>query len=203
VVTPHAALLNIWDLPPAIVAGERFSFTVGAKCSAGCDLSGQGLRILGHDGSERCAITLGGDVWPGTDALYFAEVAVEAPRTAGTYQWEVRAAAWESELPHAAGAVDLRLKVVDAPDCEVTVEAVDSDTQSPIKDARVVMYPFRAVTDESGVAKLKVSKGRYDILVSASKYIPVSTTVEVTADMVTKTALDVDPPWEPPDESVE
>ena len=52
VVKPHAALLNVWGLPSAIVAGERFSFSVGVKCSAGCDLSGRGLSIVGRDGSE-------------------------------------------------------------------------------------------------------------------------------------------------------
>lgn len=45
-----------------------------------------------------------------------------------------------------------------------------------------------------------MTKGQYDILVSASKYVPISTTVEVTADMITRAELEVDPPWEPPDE---
>ena len=42
VVKPHTAQLNVWDVPSAIVAGERFKFTVGVRCSAGCDLGGQG-----------------------------------------------------------------------------------------------------------------------------------------------------------------
>jgi hypothetical protein len=62
------------------------------------------------------------------------------------------------------------------------------------------MHPYRALTDENGVARVKVTKGQYDILVSASKYLPVSTTVDVTADMVTRAELDADHPWESPDE---
>ena len=63
------------------------------------------------------------------------------------------------------------------------------------------MHPYRALTDENGVARLKVTKGQYDILVSASKYVPIRTTVEVTADMITRAELEIgDPPWEPPDE---
>jgi hypothetical protein len=201
VVKPHAALLNVWGLPSAVAAGERFSFTVGAKCSAGCDLGGRELRIL--YGSDVRAAKLGRDIWPGTDALYFAEVEAQAPLTAGSHRWEVRTAAWDSELPHAAGASDFVIRVVDAPDCEVTVEAIDREKQAPIKNARVVMHPFRAMTDENGIAKLKVTRGQYDILVSASKYVPVSTAVEVTADMISKAELDVDPPWVPPDEAVE
>lgn len=62
------------------------------------------------------------------------------------------------------------------------------------------MHPYRAQTDESGVAKVKVTRGTYDILVSASKYLAVTTTAEVTADMITRAELDVDPPWMSPDE---
>jgi hypothetical protein len=203
VVKLHAALLNVWGLPSAVVAGDRFSFTVGAKCSAGCNLSGHKFSILGHDGSEIRAAKLGGDIWPGTDALYFAEIEAQAPPAAGNHRWEVKTAAWDSELPHAAGASDLIIKVVDAPDCEVTVEAVDREKQAPIKDARVVMHPFRAITDANGIARLKVTKGQYDILVSASKYIPLSTSVEVTADMISKAELDEDQPWVPPDEALD
>ena len=96
----------------------------------------------------------------------------------------------------------MAVKVVSPPDCEVTVEAVDREKQTPIKGARVVMHPYRAMTDENGIARLKVTKGHYDILVSASKYVPVSITVEVTADMITRAELDVEPPWESPDEDL-
>jgi hypothetical protein len=200
VVKPHAALLNVWGVPSAIAAGERFKFTVGVKCSAGCNLGGQGLSILNREGSQTVPATLGRDIWPGTDALYFAELEAEAPLTAGDHEWQVKTAAWESELPHAAGSFAFVLKVVSPPDCEVTVEAIDKDKQTPIKGARVVMHPYRAMTDERGIAKIKVAKGQYDLLVSASKHVPVCTTVEVTADMITRAELDMDPPWISPDE---
>ena len=200
VVKPHASQLSVWDVPSAIVAGERFKFTVGVKCSAGCDLGGQGLSILDREGSLARAANFGRDIWPGADALYFAEVEAEAPQAAGDHQWEVKTAAWGLELPHADGAIAMTVRVVNPPDCEVTVEAIDREKQTPIKRARVVMHPYRATTDENGIAKVKVTKGQYDILVSGSKYVPVCTTVEVTADMITRAELDVDPPWEPPDE---
>jgi len=37
----HAASVNVWGLPSAIPAGERFSFEVGIKCSAGCKLAAE------------------------------------------------------------------------------------------------------------------------------------------------------------------
>ena len=201
VVTLHAAELNVWDIPSTIVAGGRFKFMVGVRCSAGCCLTSQGLSILDQEGSQRGAANLGRDVWPETDALYVAEIEGEAPQAAGAYQWEVRTAAWDCELPHAAGSLAVSVRVVNPPDCEVTVEAVDREKQTPIKGARVIMHPYRAVTDENGIARVKVTKGQYDILVSASKYLAASTTAEVTADMVTRAELEVDPPWESLDEA--
>jgi hypothetical protein len=199
-VRPHTAELNVWDVPSAIVAGGRFKFTVGVRCSAGCSLAGHGLGVFDQQGSQVGAAKLGGEIWPETDALYVAEVEGEAPLAAGAYQWEVRSSEWDCELPHEVGAVAVSLRVVSPPDCEIKVEAFDREKQVPIKGARVVMHPYRALTDENGVARVKVTKGQYDILVSASKYVPISTTVEVTADMITRAELEVDPPWEPPDE---
>jgi hypothetical protein len=201
VVKPHATELNVWDVPSAIVAGERFKFTVGIRCSAGCNLAGRGICVVDREGSQVAAVNLRDDVWPETDALYFAEVEGEAPAAAGNYQWEVRSTELISDLPHDADAFAVVLKVVNRPDCEIKVEAFDRENQVPIKGARVVMHPYRALTDENGVASVRVTKGQYDILVSASKFLPVTTTVEVTADMITRAELDVEPPLESTDEA--
>ncbi len=202
IVTPHEAHLSAWDVPSTIVAGERFRFMVGVRCSAGCCLAGHALHVHDRDGLQIGTSHLCTEICPGTEALYVAEVAGQAPTAAGTYQWEVKTPAWDLALPHAAGAIDVAVKVVNPPECEVTIEAFDRETQTPIKAARVVMHPYRAITDENGVAKVKVTKGQYDILVSASKYLAVNTSVEVTADMITRAELDGEPPWESPEEAV-
>lgn len=200
IVTPHAAHLNVWDIPSAVAAGERFKFTVGVKCSAGCDLGGRRLSIVSHDGSPARAASLGNEIWPGTDALYFAEVDVEAPPAVGNYAWEIRTTEWDLELPHAPGSVALALRVVSPPDCQITVVVVDREQQTPIAGATVVMHPYRARTGENGVATLKVTKGHYDIQVGGPKYLSACITAEVTADMATRVELEVDIPLELPDE---
>ena len=199
----HAVELNVWDVPSAIVAGERFVVSVGARCSAGCDLGGRELSIFDQEGSRAGMVKLCRDVCPGTEALYFAEVEAQAPAAAGSHRWEVRAADWVSELPHAAGSFAMMVRVVSPPDCEVAVEAFDREKQAPIKGACIVMHPYRAVTDENGIARIKVTRGQYDVLVSGSGYQPVATTVEVTADLITRAELEVDRPWESPDEVLE
>lgn len=182
---PHALQLTVWDVPSATGAGERFRMAVGVRCSAGCDLGGRELSILDQEGSPAGTVKLGHDVWPGTEALYFAEIEAEAPLMAGSHQWEAKVAGWDAELPHAVGSFPLIVRVVSSPECEVTVRVVDREQQTPIKGARVVMHPYRAVTDDNGIARVRVARGQYDILVSGSQYLPAATSVEVTADMIT------------------
>ena len=188
----HALQLTAWDVPSAIGAGERFKVAVGARCSAGCDLGGRELTIIDQEGARAGTVKLGREPWPGTEALYFAEIEMRAPLTVGSHQWEAKIAGRDAEHPHSAGSLPLAVRVVGAPDCEVTVRAVDREQQTPIKGARVVMHPYRAVTDDDGIARVRVARGQYDILVSGSKYMPAATSVEVTADMVTCTELDAD-----------
>jgi hypothetical protein len=200
VVKAHEAALNVWDTPSAIEAGSRFKFMVGVRCSAACCLAGQEVGVFDGEGKQIGAAKLGSEVWPETDALYVAEVEAQAPASTGAQQWEVRTAVWNCELPHEAGAATVSLRIVAPPDYEVTIEAFDREKQTPIRGARVVMHPYRATTDENGVARVNVSKGRYDIFVSASKYVSISTSAEVMADMITRAELDVDPPWTSPEE---
>ena len=195
-VKPHSTQLTVWDVPPTAVAGERFAVSVGARCSDGCDLRGRELSIYDQQGALVGTVKLGQDVWPGTEALYFAKVETRAPLEAGNHQWEAKIAGWDAGLPHAAGSFPVVVRVVSAPDCEVTVRALDREKRTPIKGARVVMHPYRAVTDENGVAKVRVARGQYDILVSGSRYMPASTSVEVTADIITSAELDADQPDE-------
>ncbi len=195
VVKAHAARLNVWGLPSAIVAGERFKLKVGLKCSAGCKLAGKGLTVVDHEGAEIATATLLDDPWPGTSALYFAEAEAEAPGTAGDYKWEVKSAEWEpepesvSEFPHAAGSFPFGVKVVPAPDYEVTVEVRDAQKQTPIKGAHVLLHPYRALTDENGVARVKVAKGTYKLHVSGFTYVVYQDTIDVAGDVTTRAEL--------------
>jgi hypothetical protein len=198
-VEPHAVRLTVWDVPSATVAGERFRVAAGVRCSAGCDLGGRELSLFDQKGYVVGTVKLGRDTWPGTEALYFAEVEARAPLEAGSHQWEAKIAGWDAKLPHTAGSLPIVVRVVSSPDCEVTVRAVDREKQTPIKGARVVMHPYRAVTDDNGIARVRVARGQYDILVSGSRYLPASTSVEVTADLITSAELDADQP----DEAIE
>jgi hypothetical protein len=193
VVVPHAATVTVWGLPSAIAAGEHFSFKVGIKCSAGCKLAGRALCVLDNDGAQAATASLREDVWPDTSALYFAEVEVQAPRTAGDYQWRIEIAASDAGVPHAAGACTFAVNVVKPPDHEVTIEAFDSERQTPINGAHVLLHPYRALTDERGVAKVKVAKGRYTLFVSGFNYLGHESILDVTSDVTARAELTVEP----------
>lgn len=193
---PHTVQLVHWDVPLAAGAGERFTFAVGAKCEAGCALRGQMLCVVDDTGATVATARLGSDILPGTEALYFAEIEATAPPIAGSHRWEVRTVDWQLPVPHAASGAPMALNVVSAPDCVVTVKTVVAAHLTPVSGARVVMHPYRAMTDEAGIARLRVARGTYDLLVSGRQMMPSSTSIEVGADSAITIELEADQPTE-------
>jgi len=191
--TAHAASVNVWGLPSAIAAGERFRLTVGIKCSSGCRLSGRPLGIFDHEDAQVGSGSLLEDIWPGTGALYFCEIEAQAPLKTGDYRWQVKIPALERGVPHAAGSSAFAVKVVSPPDYEVTVAAFDSATQAPINGAHVLMHPYRSRTDKTGVAKIKVARGRYKLFVSGFNYIPYENDIDLASDITTRVELAAEP----------
>jgi hypothetical protein len=224
--TQHTTNVVVWDVPSAIVVGERFRIKVGMKCSNECDLTdspfgiydeglqlGSGIRDpgseegsgIGDQGSKegrRVATgTLSGETWPGTTGLYVAEVELEAPAAEGLYTWSVKGPSTglrtgpesDLEIPHAEGSISFGVRVVSHPEYLVRVETVDQASQTPLSGARVVMHPYKAVTDERGIAEVRVAKGAYKLFVSQSRYLTFGLPVEVEADMTTRAELCVEP----------
>ena len=200
-IEPHATNVVAWDIPSAIVTGEKFRMKVGAKCSDECDLTNSGFDIHDHEGKRAATGTLTGDRWPGTSGLYVAEVELEAPAAEGLYTWSVNIPSTalgaspgsDGESPHAEGSTSFGVRVVSHPDYLVTVEAFDRESQQPLGAARVVMHPYKAVTDEHGRAEVRVAKGTYTLFVSQTRYLTFGMPIEVTADMTARAELDVEP----------
>jgi hypothetical protein len=192
-VKRHTTHVVAWDIPSAIVVGERFRIKIGIKCSSECCLANKDFEIYDHEGTQVATGTLPGDCWPGTAGLYVAEVELQAPASEGLYSWSVKRSGSDVGIPHAEGSNSFGVRVVSHPECLVTVETVDSVTQTPLGGARVVMHPYKAVTDERGVAQMRVAKGAYKLFVSQTKYLTFGVAVEVTADMTARAELDLEP----------
>jgi hypothetical protein len=192
-VKPHTTSVVAWDIPSAIVVGERFRIKVGIKCSNECDLTNRDFGIYDHEGAHVATGALSGDRWPGTTGLYVAEIELEAPAEEGLYTWTVKGLGSDVGIPHTEGSISFGVRVVSHPEYLVTVETVDKDSQAPITGARVVMHPYKAVTDERGVAEVRVAKGAYKLFISQTRYVTFGLPVEVTADMTARAELDLEP----------
>ena len=192
----HAVSVVAWDIPPAIVVGEKFRLKVGVKCAEECDFANAEFGIFDQNGTQLASGTLPPERWPGTTGLHVAEGELEAPAAEGLHTWSVRAPSTkvgDDEVVHAEESITFGVRVVNRPEFLVTVETVDGSDQSPLSGARVVMHPYRAVTDEHGIAKVRVAKGAYKLFVSQTRYVTFGLPVEVDADLTARAELYVEP----------
>ena len=56
-----------------------------------------------------------------------------------------------------------------------------------------MMHPYKTLTDERGVAEVRVAKGAYKLFVSQSRYLTFGLPVEVDADMMARAELALEP----------
>ena len=191
-VQPHGTRIVVWNVPATIECGETFSVHVGVKCSSACRPDGWTVEVRDHEGETRASATTSSEPWPHTAGLHYAQVELRAPDTEGLYTWEVRGPANALDVPHADGVGRFGVRAVPAPVCLLTVVAVDLERQTPVEGAKVVAHPYKAVTDEHGVATVRVPEGEYRLFVSGKKYVPFRSDCDVTADVTVRAELAVD-----------
>ena len=192
-VHPHKTHVLVWDSPSTVQCGETFSIKLGLKCSSRCRPDGWTLEVRDHEQNRLATAKLGDDVWPETAALYYAQIDLNAPDLEGLYRWEVGAPASGLDVSHAESAASLNVRVVPTPDCVLTVEAIDLESLTPVEGAKVVVHPYRAFTDERGMAEVKVPKGEYRLFVSGRGHFPFQSQCEVNTDMTIRAQLALDP----------
>jgi hypothetical protein len=179
--TVHETSLAVWDIAPAVSAGEAFSVKVGVKSSTGCALDGHRIEVLHGDAvvADGC---LGETSWPGSDALYWTEIEMHAPAQQGTLVFAVRFDASALEEPHLGATSSFNVSVVAKPEHTLTVKLTAGG--APVEAAYVRLGPYRGVTDASGVAQVKTSKGGYELVIWKAGYDVPATTVTIEADAV-------------------
>ncbi|MEE8439543.1 MAG: hypothetical protein V3S07_08130 [Micropepsaceae bacterium] len=200
-VKAHATRVLAWGAPSSIVAGEKFKMKIGIKCSSECQFANKDFAIYDHEGAEIASGVLSNDLWPGTIGLYYAEVELESPSSAGLYHWSAKAAGMDaagvgSEMPHLEGETNFSIRVVDPPEVLVTIEAIDKISREPLAGARVALHPYKAVSNERGIAEIRVAKGAYTLFVAQTGYLTLGLPVDVTADMTASAELDLEPEFE-------
>jgi hypothetical protein len=81
------------------------------------------------------------------------------------------------------------VRAMPAPEAEVTITAIDSEKQTPIQGIHVLLHPYRAYTDEHGIARMRVARGHYQLVVSGLKYVPYENTIDATGDVTARAEL--------------
>lgn len=181
-VVAHRTSLLVWGAPTAVPAGSDFTATIGLKCSGGCNLAGRRVAFSDASGAAVGEFTLSAETLPGTSGLYQGSATLRAPGVVGLQSWEARIEGNTGGTPHEPAFARLALNVVPAPEHKVEIEVTDAHTRTPLRNATVLLHPFRAFTDENGRATLHVTKSEYVLMVSAARHDPISRPVTVDGD---------------------
>jgi hypothetical protein len=179
----HKTSLAAWDVPSPVVAGEKFSVKVGAKCTACCALSGQQIELRDEGGSLLGAGRLGEAVWPGTEGLYWAELQAIAPHEEGLHQYSVAFPACDHALPHRAAAAALSFVTVAPGQHQVCIAIVERETRAPVAEAQVRLGFHRSATDAAGVARFMAPSGTHRLFVWKADFSAPEQVIEVDQDI--------------------
>jgi hypothetical protein len=185
----HQTSIVVWDIDSPVVAGAPLKLKVGMSCSADCRLTGREIEIHDQQGALVTAEKLGEDTWPGTEALYWTEIELQAPNAAGTHNLLARFSEPESRIPHLEFCSPFGFEVVEPPDYGLTVEVTDQESELPIRNADVVIHPYRSRTGEDGIAHFELVKGEYQMYVIKGKYDAYKAVVNVSGNMTIVASL--------------
>jgi hypothetical protein len=188
---PHETSLAVWDIPSPVIRGKPFTLKVGVKSSAGCDLFGRRISVLNEAGDLLASTALGATPWPGTDALYWSELAVPAPNSEGLLTWAVQCDAAGLSPPHRDAIAQFSMAIVAPPEHHLTVKVIDEATGVGVANAQLRLGAFRAATAESGAAQLMLPTGAYDLTVWKPGYTSPVVAVRVDADAAIEVAVAV------------
>jgi hypothetical protein len=172
-----------------VVTGQPFAIKVGAKSTAGCDLTGKRIAVCDEAGVVLASDVLGDTPWPGTSALYWTELALVAPAEAGMFSWSVKFDAADLAVPHHGASSRFSIAIVNPPEHRLTVKVVEQETAAPIENAQVRLGAYRAATGGSGLAELMLPKGSYDLDVWKSGYEAPTTTIAIDTDVTVEVAI--------------
>jgi hypothetical protein len=193
----HATSLAVWDMPPHVVTGEPFTIKVGAKSSADCPLQGQSVEICDQSGAVAGTGTLAGSPWPGTSGLYWTEVSLIAPANEGVSSWSARFSPAALESAHDEASSQFHVAVVRPAEHTVTVKVMEKESAVPVGDVQIRLGAYRGATNESGLAQIRVGKGRYDLHIWKVGYEAPDRSVEVNDDLTVQIAALALPPEDP------
>ena len=196
-IVPHASSLAVWDHPSPVVRGAQFEVKIGAKCSASCALGGRRIEIRDEADRVMGSGALGESTWAGTTSLYWTTLRIKAPRKQGLHVWTVSFSGADLTLPHGGATARFSFVTVAEPEHSVSVKVVNKRTKAPIGGAAVRLGLYRAVTDETGSARLGVPAGEFPLVVTRAGYAMAERSIKVSRDVRVRIAAEKLPEEDP------
>lgn len=193
----HRASLAAWDVTSPVVAGQTLSVTVGAKCGAGCDMSGHRIELRDDGGHVVARGSPGDTPWPGTEALYWTKLEAAAPDAPGLRQWSLAFVPAEVGPPHQDASTTISFMVVPPGKHRVEVCVVERETRAPLAEAQLRLGYHRGETDSSGRACFTVAPGEHNLFVWKADHEIPELTLDVAADMEVRLEAIALPPDDP------
>ena len=183
---PHTTSMAVWDVPSPVVMNDSFAVKVGVKCSVSCPMGGRFIEVFNAEGVGIGKSDLGETPWPGSTALYVADVELVAPPAEGIVSWSARFAASDFGLPHAETSVLFSFTTVRPPEYSVTVQVTQKDTEHPLENVDVRLGVYRASTDTRGRASFALPAGVYALDAWKTGYETTPRTVEVADNLMVR-----------------
>jgi hypothetical protein len=137
-------------------SGTVIIIKVGVKCSAECELTGEEIEIYDHEGANVATGTLGDVPWSGATALSGVEVELEAPNIERRYRWTAKFPKPDLELAHEKASCTFAFGTARQPDHVVTIEVIDKDTKTPMKNAKFFSAHIYTRAPHIGAAPVRV-----------------------------------------------
>jgi hypothetical protein len=194
---PHETSLAVWDVPSPIVRSSRFEIKAGAKCTSACVLAGKVIEIRDEAGKLMGSGALGVSTLPGTTALAFTTISLKAPRKRALHSWAASFAPSELKLPHGTATSRFSFVTVAEPEHSVSVTVVDKETKEPVAGAQVRLGVYRAETDSTGAARVRVPKGKFPLVITRPGYAMPERSIEVAKDVRVRIAAEKLPEQDP------
>src|SRR5262249_39848395 len=155
---------------------------VGAKSSGDCALASRRIEVRDAAGALVATGCLGDTPWPDTSALFWTELALRAPDKPGLVVFTVQFDAAGLDLAHESACTPFSVAVAAPPAHVLTVKVIAKETAAPLADAQIRLGPHRAATDGTGVAQVRMPKGRYELVVWKTGYAAPTAPVEIDSD---------------------
>ena len=180
---PHACSLTAWGAPSPATAGGKLPLKVGVRCGRGCRLTGARVAVIDGAGKQAAAGVLGEAPWPGTEALYWTQLAARAPVGEGVHAWTALLADAASELAHAAPPAAFGFRTGKPCEHRAAVRVIATPARTPVAGVEVRVGPYTAATNADGGATVAVPRGTFEVTIRKDGFDARPFTVAVDGDL--------------------